>query len=74
MNGREVLQEVKADSELKRIPVVVLTSSEDEADIFQSYNLHANSYITKPVDIAGLIKAVEVIDSFWLTIVKLPTE
>lgn len=73
-NGREVLEEIKADDELKRIPVVVLTTSDDEKDILATYNLHANCYITKPVDLARFIEIVKSIEYFWLTIVKLPPE
>jgi CheY-like chemotaxis protein len=71
-NGREVLEIVKNDNELKRIPVVILTSSKAEEDIVRSYNLHANCYITKPLDFnqfAGVVKAIE---DFWFTVVKLP--
>lgn len=73
-NGREVLEEIKADDSLKRIPVVVLTTSDDEKDILATYNLHANCYITKPVDLARFIEIVKSIEYFWLTIVKLPPE
>ena len=71
-NGREVLAEMKADDSLKRIPVVVLTTSQAEEDIHKSYNLHANCYITKPVELAHFIKVVQAIENFWLTIVELP--
>lgn len=71
-DGREVLAEVKADDELKCIPVVVLTMSSADEDILASYDLHANCYITKPVDLAQFIKVVRSIDDFWLTIVRLP--
>lgn len=71
-DGREVLAEVKSDENLKRIPVVVLTTSEAEADILKSYNLYANCYITKPVNLEQFIKAVKSIEGFWLTVVKLP--
>ncbi|HEX7320631.1 MAG TPA: response regulator [bacterium] len=71
-DGREVLAEVKADEDLKRIPVVILTISKDEEDIIKSYNLHANCYITKPVDLKQFMKVVQSIEDFWLTIVKLP--
>jgi len=73
-DGREVLQEIKADSSLRRIPVVVLTTSKAEEDILKSYNLHANSYITKPVDIDQFIKVIKIFEDFWLDIVKLPGE
>ena len=72
-DGREVLQEIKADPGLMRIPVVVLTTSEAESDIVASYGLHANCYITKPVDIDQFIKIVKLLEEFWFTIVKLPS-
>jgi two-component system, chemotaxis family, response regulator Rcp1 len=72
MDGREVLKEIKADPDLRRIPVVVLTSSQSEEDILRAYDLHANCYITKPVDFDQFIKAVRTIEGFWLTIVNLP--
>lgn len=71
-DGREVLEEIKQDDELKRIPVVVLTTSDDESDILASYNLHANCYITKPVDMHRFISIVQNIENFWFSIVKLP--
>jgi two-component system, chemotaxis family, response regulator Rcp1 len=71
-DGREVLAEIKADEHLRRIPVVVLTTSSSEQDILKSYNLHANCYITKPVDLDQFIEVVKGIEDFWLTIVKLP--
>jgi chemotaxis family two-component system response regulator Rcp1 len=74
MGGREVLAEIKADASLKTIPVVVITSSEAEQDIFATYNLHVNCYVTKPVDFDQFIKVVRSIETFWLTIVKLPGE
>jgi chemotaxis family two-component system response regulator Rcp1 len=70
--GREVLEEIKQDEKLKRIPVVILTVSRAEEDVLHSYNLHANCYITKPVDFAKFMEVVKAIESFWLTIVKLP--
>ena len=73
-DGREVLQEIKGNLTLKSIPVVILTTSESEADILRSYLLHANCYITKPVDLDGFLKVVKSIDSFWLSVVKLPRE
>ena len=72
IDGREVLKEIKNDDHLKTIPVVVLTVSESEEDIFKSYNLHANCYVTKPIDLAQFEKVVKSIQEFWLTIVKLP--
>ena len=71
-DGREVLAEIKADPALRRIPVVVLTTSEAEQDIVESYNLHANCYVKKPVDLDAFIHVVRSIDDFWLAIVKLP--
>lgn len=71
-DGREVLAEVKQDKDLKRIPIVILTSSQAEEDILKTYNLHANCYITKPVDFNQFLKVVQSIEDFWLTIVKLP--
>lgn len=71
-DGREVLAEIKADPDLKRIPVVILTISKDEEDILKTYNLHANCYITKPIQLNQFIKVVKSIEDFWLTIVKLP--
>lgn len=73
-DGREVLADIKADDRLKTIPVVVLTTSSAEADILKSYSLHANCYITKPVDLEQFVQVVRSIDDFWLTIVRLPTE
>jgi two-component system response regulator len=71
-DGREVLAEIKSDEGLKRIPVVILTTSKDEEDVLKTYNLHANCYITKPIDLHQFIKVVKSIEDFWLTIVKLP--
>jgi chemotaxis family two-component system response regulator Rcp1 len=70
--GREVLAEMKADLDLRNIPVVILTTSQAEEDILRSYNLHANCYISKPVDLAELSKVVRGIDDFWFGIVHLP--
>ncbi|MCL5022483.1 MAG: response regulator [Nitrospirae bacterium] len=70
--GHEVLSEIKADDDLKRIPVVILTVSKDEEDVVKSYNLHANCFITKPVDLNQFLNVVKSIEDFWLTIVKLP--
>ena len=72
MDGREVLAEVKADERFRSIPVVVLTTSEAEEDILRSYNLHANAYVTKPVDFDRFIEVVRQIDDFFVTVVKLP--
>jgi CheY-like chemotaxis protein len=71
-DGREVLQEIKADEELRRIPVVVLTTSQADEDIVRSYNLHANAYVTKPVDFDRFIAVVRQIDEFFVSVVKLP--
>ena len=71
-DGRQVLAEIKADLDLRRIPVVILTSSKAEEDIVKSYNLYANCYVTKPVDLEQFVKVVKSIEDFWLTIVKLP--
>ena len=71
-DGREVLQEIKTDEDLKRIPVVVLTTSRAEEDILRSYDLHANCYVTKPVELDKFLSVVRTIDEFWLTIVRLP--
>ncbi len=73
-NGHEVLAEIKADEDLKRIPVVILTVSQDERDILETYENHANCYITKPVDLAQFMEVVKAIEDFWLTIVKLPPD
>jgi CheY-like chemotaxis protein len=71
-DGREILAEIKSDPLLKHIPVVIITSSEAEQDIIKAYNLQANCYITKPVDLTQFIYVVRSIEDFWLTIVKLP--
>lgn len=71
-NGLEVLTEIKGDQRIRRIPVVILTVSKDEEDILKSYNLYANCYITKPVDLDQFMNIVKTIEEFWLTIVKLP--
>lgn len=72
MSGHEVLTEIKSDASLKSIPVVILTSSDDEQDIAKTYSHYANCYITKPVDLPGFIEIVKSIEDFWFTIVKLP--
>jgi two-component system, chemotaxis family, response regulator Rcp1 len=74
MDGRQVLEEIKGDPELRMIPVVILTSSQAEQDILKAYDLHANCYVTKPVDLDQFITVVQSIESFWFTIVKLPPE
>lgn len=73
-SGFDVLAEVKADGSLRRIPVVVLTTSEIDEDICRSYDLHANCYISKPVDLDRFFTVVKSVEDFWLTVVKLPTE
>ena len=72
-DGREVLAEIKSDPVLKRIPVVVLTTSHAEEDVLRAYDLHANCYVTKPVDLEQFMKIVKQIDEFWLKLVILPT-
>ena len=72
MDGRDVLAAVKVDENLRRIPVVVLTTSEAEQDILKAYNLNANCYVTKPLDLDQFIRVIKTIEDFWLTIVKLP--
>lgn len=72
MSGREVLAEIKTDPELRRIPVVILTTSKAEEDILKMYDLHANCYITKPVDLNQFLIVIQTIEDFWLSIVKLP--
>jgi len=73
-DGREVLEEIKADEDLRRIPVVVMTTSDADEDILASYNLHANCYITKPVDMSRFVQIVKTIEGFWFSIVKLPPQ
>lgn len=72
MNGREVLEQIKGDDLLRRIPVVVLTTSEAQDDILRSYELHANCYVTKPVGLDEFLSVVRQVDNFWLEVVKLP--
>ena len=72
MDGREVLDVLKADARLRRIPVVILTTSKAEEDVLRAYNLNANCYITKPVDFDQFVRVVRAIEEFWLTIVTLP--
>jgi CheY-like chemotaxis protein len=71
-DGREVLAEIKQDEDLKRIPVVVLTTSKAEEDIVNTYNLHANAYITKPVDLTKFFDVIRALEGFWLAVVTLP--
>jgi chemotaxis family two-component system response regulator Rcp1 len=73
-DGREVLMEIKSDKDLRRIPVVVMTVSSSDEDILKSYDLHANCYITKPVDFERFIEVVRAIESFWFSIVRLPSD
>jgi CheY-like chemotaxis protein len=73
MDGREVLEKIKQDQQLKRIPVVVLTTSQADEDILKSYDLNANCYISKPVDLDQFMEVIKSIKTFWLTIVKYPT-
>jgi CheY-like chemotaxis protein len=73
-DGREVLREIKEDSNLKNIPVVILTTSNAEKDVLQAYELHANAYVTKPLDFNEFMKVVESIANFWLEVVQLPSK
>jgi two-component system, chemotaxis family, response regulator Rcp1 len=73
-DGREVLAEIKADEKLKHIPVVIMTISQAEEDIFRSYNLHANCFVSKPIDLAQFTKVVKSIENFWFSVVKLPAK
>jgi CheY-like chemotaxis protein len=73
-DGREVLKEIKSDPDLRRIPVVILTTSKAEEDIFKTYDSHANCYITKPVDFSKFVNVIKQIENFWLTIVALPPQ
>ena len=73
-DGREVLQEIKADPVLQHIPVIVLTTSQAEEDVLRSYQLHANAYVTKPVDFEGFIEAIKQIDYFFVSVVQLPSD
>jgi two-component system, chemotaxis family, response regulator Rcp1 len=73
-DGRQVLKEIKADDSLKRIPVVVLTTSNSEEDVLRAYDLHANCYITKPVDFNRFMQVVKSVENFWLTVVTLPDD
>jgi CheY-like chemotaxis protein len=73
-DGREVLAEVKEDQDLKTIPIIVLTTSAAEIDVLRSYQLHANSYVTKPVGLDAFLESVRSIEDFWLTLVRLPNQ
>jgi chemotaxis family two-component system response regulator Rcp1 len=72
-DGREVLAEIKGDPSLRHIPVIILTTSEDQEDIWRSYELQANCFITKPVDMEQFTKALDCLGEFWFTLVRLPT-
>jgi two-component system response regulator len=74
MDGREVLKAIKADESLRRIPIVIMTTSDDEHDILAAYDLYANCYITKPVDFQRFIEIVKTIENFWFSIVRLPPD
>lgn len=74
MDGREVLRRIKIDDDLKTIPVVVLTTSEADQDVIKAYEYHANCYIRKPVDLARFLEIISMIEDFWLTVVKLPSD
>jgi two-component system, chemotaxis family, response regulator Rcp1 len=74
MDGREVLRQIKSDESLRRIPVVILTTSRSEEDVLRAYDLHANCYITKPVDFSRFMDVVRSIEDFWLTVVRLPDD
>lgn len=71
-DGREVLAEIKQDEDLKRIPVVVLTTSKAEEDVVRSYNLHANAYVSKPVELKQFLEVIHALEEFWLAVVTLP--
>lgn len=73
LSGQEVLAQLKADPDLRTIPVVVLTSSSDERDVLRSYSNHANAYVTKPVDLTKLVELVTRLDGFWFSVVRLPS-
>jgi CheY-like chemotaxis protein len=73
-DGREALKEIKSDSDLRSIPVVILTTSKEEEDVLRSYNLGANSYITKPVTFPGLVDAIKSLGKYWFEFVELPQE
>ncbi|MEQ9237276.1 response regulator [Coleofasciculus sp. E2-BRE-01] len=73
-DGREVLAEIKADSQLKRIPVIILTTSAAERDVLKTYELNGNCYVTKPIDVEQFMSVVKIIEAFWLAVVQLPSE
>jgi CheY-like chemotaxis protein len=72
MDGRKVLSAIKQDEDLRRIPVIILTTSDDEQDVLRAYHLHANCFITKPIALERFLEVVRSIEEFWLTIVRLP--
>jgi CheY-like chemotaxis protein len=74
MDGREVLKQLKSDDNFRRIPVVIITSSQAEEDILKAYDLQANCYVTKPVDLEQFMKVIRSVEEFWLTVVKLPPQ
>jgi chemotaxis family two-component system response regulator Rcp1 len=74
VDGREVLNIVKADVDLRLIPIIILTTSKSEEDIWKAYNLHANCYITKPIDMDEFLRVIRLTEQFWLTIVRLPSK
>ena len=74
VDGREVLNTIKADENLMQIPVIILTTSKSEEDIWKAYHLHANCYITKPIDMGEFLKVIRLTEQFWLTIVRLPSK
>ena len=74
LDGRQVLAQIKSDDQLKRIPVIVMTTSQAEEDVLRAYNLYANCYVPKPMDLDAFLRVIRSIEDFWLTIVKLPSE
>jgi two-component system, chemotaxis family, response regulator Rcp1 len=74
VDGRQVLADIKSDDKLKQIPVVIMTMSQDEEDIAKAYKLHANCYVTKPIDLDQFVKVVESLENFWFSLVKLPAK
>ena len=74
LDGRQVLAEIKADYRLKRIPVIVMTTSQADEDVMKVYNLNANCYVPKPMDLDAFLRVIRLIEDFWLTIVKLPSQ
>ncbi|HDQ44157.1 MAG TPA: response regulator [bacterium] len=74
LDGREILEKIKSHDPIRRIPVVVLTTSKADEDVIRSYNLHANCFITKPIDLDEFFRVIRAIENFWLTVVKLPNQ